>query len=189
MNFIEYQNNLFLNDLRKIPYRNDILRHEREPSQVFGDIRWGKEQIKIDLQNIDSANMEYFILCLFTIVTIDQNMHANFKRYYPIFRSSTMYPKFAAKDWKDVQAPKWILYRAYTEKYTDFAWTKANIGNYVDDLILQASNYFHKLHIPISSKIFFNKMVNDEGFSINEDEKGTVFELIRNTLVEKLSTM
>ena len=177
------------NDCIKCLSKNPCEQGIDEYTVFFGGNDW--ENFYKDIENIHKENIEYFFICLFTIVTIDVCFYTYYKEYYFQFRKETKYPKFGwynkgfgispffVNPYKLIQVPEsnGLLNRESISKYID---------EYIDLFILECNKYFRINDIPIKANEFINKILNDNQFRKKVNDNSS-FSLIFNKLKEKVN--
>jgi len=104
MNPKDYYNNQFLNDLRELTRKVNIIgNHAYDVVEPFSVDKWGfmivelfknsQKGIKDPLDHIQKENLGYFLSALAGIILIDQVMFTYFREDYEKFRAITHYPK------------------------------------------------------------------------------------------------
>lgn len=157
-----------------------------EQTMFFGGRNW--ERYERDISRIPTSQKELFIIALFSIVVIDLNMHAHFRPHYPLFRSKTMYPKFG---WPGFcchfEKPKKLLRIPVEHDHLTFSQFDEYSEQYAN-YFFESFEQFFKLHaIPVTSEEFFQAMLTDRDFRVQEQDKGTVFEKIYFSLYNRLT--
>jgi len=201
MKINEYLKEEFPSDIKKmcfIPIPDDCIKCLSnnpcrqgidEYTVFFGGNEW--ENMYEDIKNIDKENLEYFFICLFTIITIDVGLYTYYKKYYSQFRKKTRYPKFGwynkgfgispffVNPYKLIQVPesKGLLNKESLNKYID---------EYINLFILECNEFFQSNEISIKTNEFINKILNDNQFCRKASDD-SAFSLIYNRLKEKVN--
>lgn len=183
MTLLEYSRTEFSNDLSKLRFThpnkhqalNNTLTYIKTSTKFFGGIRW--DNVENDLANIALENRKYFCLCLFILVSIDENMYTHFRENYDAFYKRTKYPKFGwlglgphiEKPCYLLQAPKNIDYQNIPE---------SQINEFIHDLFQNSVSILGQ----ISVKIFFTTLVNDPDFECEIQ----IFKMIKKSIKSEL---
>jgi hypothetical protein len=154
----------------------------------FGGNEW--ENFYKDIKNIDKENLEYFFVCLFTIITIDVGLYTYYKEYYNQFREKTRYPKFGWYNKGFGISPFFINpYKLIQVPESNGLLNKESLSKYIDEyinlFILECNEFFKNNETSIKTNEFIKKILNDDQFfkKANED---SAFALIYNKLKEKI---
>ena len=165
MSLLQYYKNQFPVDLETIGYEFPSEIHLNESvhqtidlnTRFFGGLEW--ENYTDDISQIDTANVKYFCVCLFMIVSIDENYFSHFKPKYIPFRRISNYPKFG-----------WIGLGLHFEKPC-LLINKPNINgvdfeNITDSEINEFLNFYfaNANFLNIDQSEFLESMINDEDF-------------------------
>ncbi len=143
-----------------------------------------------DIRRIPQHHIQHFILCLFTIVVIDQNMFTNFRNSYAIFRAKTNYPKFGWTGFgTHMEKPKKILSVAEKKGLLDKIWVQEHEQEYIKLFVKECQWFFSTILPEIRTLDFLDALVNDTDFRIMDDEQGMVFEIIYNNLILKIKEL
>ena len=143
----------------KVDGRADI--HTR----FFGGREW--DDYKLNISKIDVPNRKYFCLCLFAMVSADQNMYANHNEHYPAFRKMFTYPKFGWTGFgMHFEKPSFLL-SVPSQSGVDFSGiTNEELNDFVADQFRQAKSFLPK-SLPVWD--FFKDMINDVDFKSDTD--------------------
>jgi hypothetical protein len=129
-------------------------------TRFFGGMEWAN--YALDIANVKDENRKYFCLCLFAMVSADQNMFANHNSHYNAFRKTFTYPKFGWTGYgMHFEKPSYIL--SISDKAgVDFSSISTEeLNEFVFDQFKNA-----KLFLPKSLPVwdFFKDMINDVDF-------------------------
>ncbi len=190
MKLNEYLKNHFPNDLARLKFQkpNSVIQDTLDSFNIdqhtiyFGGLNW--ENLDQDIEHIDKECYEHFFFCLFTITIIDLTIFSHFKHYYDIFRGKTRYPKFG-----------WSGYGPHYEnpkKLIDIPFQKGlirideiYIDEYVQLFISETNSFLESNLNQITTVDFFNSLLTDRDFQLNENEENTYTPLIIKKLKEK----
>jgi hypothetical protein len=156
----------------------------------FGCQEW--ENMNQDIKYINKENLEYFFICLFTIITIDTGIYTYYKRYYHQFRKKTMYPKFGGYSSGFGISPYYVNPKKILEVPESFGLLNIdNVSRYCDEyiniFINECSNFFINNGIRIKTNDFINNLLNDKEFKIGINENNSVFTVIYSKLKERIN--
>lgn len=166
MTLNKYAKQQFLHDLNTLkserPNSTILEVDGRADSETgfFGGKEW--EHYNINISNIDIPNRKYFCLCLFAMVSADQNMFANHNEHYHNFRKMFTYPKFGwAGFGMHFEKPSFLL-SVPSQSGVDFSSiTNEELNEFVVDQFRQAKTFLPK-SLPVWD--FFKDMINDIDF-------------------------
>lgn len=190
MRLEEYLKNKFPNDLKKLKFEkpSNVIQRNLAEFDVdrytiyFGGMNW--ENLEHDINHIEKEFHEHFFLCLFTISVIDLTMFSYFRNYYSIFRNKTRYPKFGWNGFgPHYENPKKLLDIPFEKGLIKME--KIDVNDYVDLFISETTHFLESNINQISTEDFFNSLLNDRDFQVNQNEKNTITPLIINTLKER----
>ena len=134
-------------------------------TQFFGGEAWA--HYKINISNIAVPNRKYFCLCLFALVSADQNMYANHQAHYHDFRKMFTYPKFGWTGFgMHFEKPSFLL-SVPSNFGVDFSSiTNEELNEFVADQFRQAKTFLPK-SLPVWD--FYKDMINDVDFKSDTD--------------------
>jgi hypothetical protein len=192
-----YFHHQFKEDFKKLNFKNPTNNTARfsnssTDAQYWGGSGWNN--ITQDLSNIAVENIEYFILSLFMVTTIDQALHHQFRNFSYFEYSKKIgeytFPKFGHCGMSiHVENPKVILKRPEELAVVDFKFLKQHTTEFTD-LFLE---FVEEMLIPFKDKLtlrlFLTNLLDDNDFALTESDKGTIFELVYNSFAEKLATI
>jgi hypothetical protein len=187
----QYLHNKFPRDLSQLRFEkpNSVILAHTEDFRIdrntvfFGGSDWRK--FNRDINRIHPEDVPYFILCLFTIVIIDQNFFSNFQEHYPAFRKKTMYPKFGWSGFgTHMEKPKKLLSVPEQKGVLNREWMVQHVDEYVNLFIEECQRFFSAQLPEIQTQDFLDALVNDRDFVLKENDRGTVFEVVYGKLLE-----
>lgn len=193
MTLKDYFRKQFPDDLKGLEFSepNSVLQSNHELFQIdnntvyFGGSDW--RNIKKDIANVDSNNLEYFFLCLFTITVIDLTMYTYYKDKYDNFRNRTLYPKFGWSGYgPHFENPKKILHVPFLKNIVNYSSSSKHIDEYIDLFIEECDSFFLNYVPDITNKEFMYRLLNDKDFQLKNEDKNTIFENIYLHLKNKI---
>jgi hypothetical protein len=155
----------------------------------FGGKEW--ENINQDIKYITKENLEYFFICLFTIITIDTGIYTYYQKYYHQFREKTLYPKFGGFRIGFGISAYYVNPRKILEIPESYGFINTgNINRYVDEyvntFIYECNEFFINNEIEIDTNDFMTDLLTDSQFiPHNNKENNSAFTLIYSKLSEK----
>jgi len=184
MSLRDYLKNQFKMDLMKLSFEkpnttilsNPEIFNIDEKAQFFGG-RDGENLVN-EIMKIEENNRLYFILGLFSIITIDLTMHTYYKEYHANYRKSTAFPHFGYSGFGvHFNKPKYLLNQQYNLTKIDNAELESIIDDYVNIFNEDCTNAFsqHFAGIEIDVKDFLSKMLNDKWMLLTEDDEDTLY--------------
>jgi hypothetical protein len=189
MKLKEYLKNQFPADLARLKFQKPNFVIQNKPDSFntdqytiyFGGMNW--ENIDQDIKHIDKEFYEHFFLCLFTITIIDLTIFSHFRDYYSIFRNKTRYPKFGWSGFgPHYENPKKLLDIPFQKSLLRI--DKIDIEEYVQLFISETNSFLESNLNQIKTVNFFNSLLTDKDFQIDENENNTFTPLIINKLKE-----
>lgn len=181
MKLNEYLQTQFPKDLNTLKYEKpnpaiksspDLFRIDNN-TIYFGGPEW--KNIGRDISNIDTNNLEYFFICLFTITIIDLTIFTYYNDRYEVFRSKTMYPKFGWSSFgPHYENPKKLLLIPHSHKIVNFNRDPDFIKEYVDLFINECNTFFTSVISGISTKDFIGKILNDNDMQLSSEESDSI---------------
>lgn len=189
-----YLINKFPDDLGKLNFNrpNEVIIGNTELFRIdkntiyFGGPEW--KNIHRDLAPIAKEDLEYFLICLFTITVIDLTMFTYFRALYNIFRSKTMYPKFGWSGFgPHYENPKKLLLIPQNANFTNFDYISNHVEEYIDLFIEECDRFFREFIPEIQTNDFILRFLEDPEMQLQQQEKGTIIELILAGFKKKLN--
>lgn len=171
MTLNKYAKQQFLHDLNTLKSERpnstilEVDARADSETRFFGGKEW--EHYNLNISNIDIPNRKYFCLCLFAMVSADQNMFANHNEHYHNFRKMFIYPKFGwAGFGMHFEKPSFLL-SVPSQAGVDFSEINTEeLNEFVVDQFKQAKSFLPK---SLSVWDFFKDMINDVDFKSDTD--------------------
>ena len=166
MTLNKYTKQHFLNDIKslKLESPNPFIVKEDGRADMHTRFFGGKEwaHYNFDISNVEVANRKYFCLCLFAMVSADQNMFSNHNNHYKAYRKMFTYPKFGWAGYgMHFEKPSFLL-SIPSQSGVDFTdITKEELNEFVTDQFKSAKSFLPK-SLPVWD--FFKDMINDVDF-------------------------
>lgn len=194
MTLQEYLKNEFPKDLGKLDSRKPGSMMTDNPDSFridnntiyFGGKDW--KNIEQDIAYIDPTKREYFFLCLFTITIIDLTMFTYYNDFYIDFRKLTAYPKFGWSGFgPHYENPKKLLNIPEQIGLLNRNKIEMYIEDFIDMFVEMCNSFFANNLPHINSNDFLSKIIHDEDFTITDNDKNSLFEMVIIKLKERLN--
>lgn len=182
MALINYSRTTFLNDLSVLQFTRpnriviEMNANFNDKTIFFGGRQWSDFQQNIN--HVLPQNRAYFCLCLFTLVSADQNIHAHFPNLIKAWDRRFSYPKFG-----------WCGFGAHFEKVRYLLQIPEQNGidfNIITEQELQDYFCFHyqtgKTELDQNINSFFRIMLEDADFDFNSD----IFSKLKEIMIDSL---
>jgi hypothetical protein len=180
MSFESYLANQFQKDLGKLKLTPVRDRQGRE-DLFFGISYWA--DIDTDLARVAPGNRIHFLLALFTMVTVDENMHAHYREYYDDYREIVRLPKFGPTIGPEHNNPKYILITAEQRGHlSENDLTPGLLDEAVELLKQDCAGFFAKAGLPIKVDDFLRSMMTDKAFQEEPGARETAYGAVRERL-------
>ena len=193
---IAYIQNQFNNDLKQLSIRrpnSTILKYSNDFKVDIETVFWGGgrdwKNVKEDTKNIAEKDLENFLLCLFSITILDIGIFSQFgginSADYQKFRKTTYYPKFGWSGFGlHYDNPKKILKVPEELMLIEFKSIKDSPLHFSLFFKSLCDKTFEQLSDNLTTEIFICNLINDEDFKLTENDRGTIYEVVFESILK-----
>lgn len=183
MTLLNYSQNQFFNDLNSLQFskpNNIILElnpYFNERTVFFGGREWSN--FSQDINHVSDTNKAFFCICLFSMVSADQNMYAHFPNLIDRWSRQFQYPKFG-----------WCGFGEHFEKVKYLLQIPEQNGVDFDGISdTEIQEYFRahyqngRIILGVFVQHFFNIMLEDVDFNFESN----IFSRFRRIMIDSIN--